>query len=173
MGLKSRDCSRCCTHTQQFIETIMCIEFGFDDEMRYGRLRIAYKLNWWSLCDLPIYLFGCAISNQFISTDPIKYTTTIWFPCVHTPRPIVVCDDWKVTACIPLVPTTFANYLHVLMRSARPSQLRAQCLFVIQNLNTCNQCNLLFDTYGSQFYVRLGLFPFFSFIRIKLDLANR
>lgn len=30
-----------------------------------------------------------------------------------------------------------------------------RCLFVIKNLNTCNQCSLLFDTYGSQCYVRL------------------
>lgn len=64
----------------------------------------------------------------------------------------------------------FANYLHVCAFTEAAAVCNA--LFVIKNLNTCNQCNLLFDTYGFQFYVRVFSFLFTHFNSIWLIVES-
>lgn len=90
--------------------------------------------------------------------NPIKYSTTQYIyinaipmrtQCVRSEMWAIVVLWWLKSWCVCVLfffPTMFANYLHVCVCNA--------CL-AIKNLNTCNQCNLLFDAYGSQFYVRI------------------
>lgn len=94
-------------------------------------------------------------SNKIIQVRCTK-CMLMGFPCVHTAHTTVSCLWWlKSYGFLFSLSKRCSQTICMCVRTVHMHNSCVQCLFVIKNLNTCNQCNLLFDTYGSPCYVRL------------------